>query len=73
VLTQPRKPLHHVFRYGRRRQKRRNQVHDEEQQPTGDEPADHYGQRLRRFILALQRNPAIVTSAQTDIIATIVG
>jgi len=73
ALTQPREPFHHVLRYGRRRQKWRDQVDDEEQQPAGDESADDDGQRLRRLVLALQRNPAIVTSAQTDIIATVVG
>jgi len=40
TLTQPREPLHHSRRYGVLRQKRRDQVDDEEEQPTGNEATD---------------------------------
>lgn len=67
VLTQPREPFHHVRRYGVLGQKRRDQIADEEEQPTGDEAADDDGQRLRGLVFALQRDATVVTPAQTDI------
>lgn len=67
TLTQPREPFHHARRYGVIGQKRRDQVDDEEKQPTSDEPSDDDGQRLRGLVLALERHPAIVTSPQAAV------
>lgn len=64
ALTQPREPLQHVRQYCCFGHERRDQVDDEEEQPAGDEAAHHDRQCLRGLVLALQRHPAIVTSAQ---------
>lgn len=61
MFTQPRKPLHHGRRYGVLGQKRCDQVDDEEEQPTGNKTTDDDRQGLGGFVLALQRNPTIVT------------